>query len=49
MTYQTREALAYSKLGKLIAKALRSCIYKNSRIHWVQQAMADADFSRLAK
>lgn len=45
--YTLREKLAYSKAGKLLATVLRNCIYKNARIHWVQQALADIDFGSL--
>jgi hypothetical protein len=47
--YTLREKLAYSKLGKLIATALRNKVYKGSRVHWVQQAMAELNFSGLNK
>jgi hypothetical protein len=45
--YALREKLAYSKAGKAIATILRNAIYKDSRIHWVQQAMADLSFKKL--
>jgi hypothetical protein len=47
--YTIREKIAYSKIGKLVATVIRNNVYKQSRIHWVQQAIADADFSRLSK
>jgi hypothetical protein len=45
--YVIREKLAYSKAGKFVATILRNTIYKDSRIHWVQQAMADLNFKKL--
>ena len=47
--YSIREKLAYSKAGKLVATLIRNTIYKESRIHWVQQAMADCSFKSLNK
>ena len=41
MSYQIREKLAYSKLGKLVATIARNLIWKRARVHWVQQAFAD--------
>jgi hypothetical protein len=45
--YTITEKLAYSKAGKAVATILRNTIYKDSRIHWVQQAMADLSFKKL--
>lgn len=45
--YSIREKVAYSKAGYMVAKVLQSRVYKNSRIHWIQQAMADGSFSKL--
>ena len=45
--YAITEKLAYSKAGKLVATLMRNTIYKDSRIHWVQQAMADMNFKKL--
>lgn len=45
--YAITEKLAYSKAGKVVATILRNAIYKDSRIHWVQQAMADMNFKKL--
>lgn len=42
------EKLAYSKIGKAVCTILQKVKYKNSRIHWIQQAMADMDFSKLS-
>ena len=47
--YQVREKLAYSIVGKAIATMLRNTMYKHSRVHWVQQALADWNFSKLCK
>jgi hypothetical protein len=47
--YQVREKLAYSVIGKAVATLLRNAIYKRSRVHWVQQAFADCNFSKLCK
>ena len=43
MSYRIREKLAYSVPGKIIATMLRNAIFKNSRVHWVQQAFADGN------
>jgi hypothetical protein len=43
--YQFREKFAYSFIGKAIAKALRAFVYKNERVHWVQQRIADFNFN----
>lgn len=48
MLYRIREKAAYSSIGKRIATTLRDRFFQNSRVHWVQQAMAEWDFSRLA-
>jgi hypothetical protein len=45
--YTITEKLAYSKLGKALATVLRNTIYKDSRIHWVQQALAEMSFKKL--
>ena len=45
--YAITEKLAYSKAGKAIATLIRNAYYKNSRVHWVQQAMAEMNFKRL--
>lgn len=45
--YSIREKLAYSKAGYMVAKYLQAKVYKQSRVHWVQQAMADGAFSKL--
>ena len=45
--YTITEKLAYSRVGKAIATMLRNTIYKDSRVHWVQQAMAEINFKRL--
>jgi hypothetical protein len=47
MFYSIREKLAYSTIGKLVATMLRNRLFPHSRIHWVQQAMADMRFSGL--
>jgi hypothetical protein len=49
MFYTIREKAAYSKAGKAMAKALQHLMFRNSRVHWIQQAMADLDFSKLSK
>lgn len=41
MSYHIREKLIYSKLGKFIATVARDLIWKQARVHWVQQAFAD--------
>jgi hypothetical protein len=43
--YLIREKIAYSFIGKLIAKALQASIYKNERLHWVQQRLAELKFN----
>lgn len=45
--YAITEKLAYSKAGKAVATMLRNVIYKDSRVHWVQQAMAEMNFKKL--
>lgn len=45
--YAITEKLAYSKAGKAVATILRNTLYKDSRIHWVQQAMAEMNFKKL--
>ena len=45
--YSFREALAYSAAGKALATLIRNTCYPKARIHWVQQALADASFSKL--
>lgn len=45
--YAITEKLAYSKAGKAVATMLRNAIYKDSRVHWVQQAMAEMNFKKL--
>ena len=47
MFYSIREKMAYSKVGKMVAKYLQAKVYKQSRVHWIQQAMADGTFSNL--
>lgn len=47
MTYQLREKLAYSKIGKIIATIVRDHFYPESRVHWLQQAVADWHFANL--
>ena len=47
MAYTIREKLAYSKAGKIIATIIRNRMFPNSRVHWVQQALADLHFSNL--
>lgn len=49
MFYTLREKMAYSKVGKMVATVIRDRCYKGSRVHWVQQALADMDFSKLSK
>lgn len=49
MKYETREKLAYSRIGKVIATVIRAVAFRDSRIHWIQQAMADADFSKVRR
>jgi len=46
--YSLREKLAYSKAGKMVATILRNRMFPNSRVHWVQQALADMSFARLS-
>jgi hypothetical protein len=48
MFYRIREKAAYSIVGKHIATVVRDRFFPNSRVHWVQQAMAEWDFSRVA-
>ena len=45
--YAIREKLAYSKPGKFIATILRNKYFPNARVHWIQAALADANFSKL--
>lgn len=47
MLYTIREKLAYSKAGKAAATIIRNKWFPQARVHWVQQALADADFSRI--
>lgn len=47
MLYRIREKLAYSAAGKMVATAIRNRFYPQARIHWVQQSIADASFSKL--
>lgn len=47
MFYRIREKLAYSKAGKVLATVVRDRWFPESRVHWVQQAMADANFRGL--
>jgi hypothetical protein len=42
--YSLREKAAYSFIGKQVAKVLRAVKYKNERLHWVQQRMAELRF-----
>lgn len=46
--YSIREKLAYSVIGKLVARLIRNKFYPNARIHWIQQALAEMNFSRVA-
>ena len=41
MSYRIREKLAYSFFGKLIATVARNLVWKQARVHWIQQAFAD--------
>ena len=41
------EKLAYSKAGKFVATILRNKYFPDSRVHWVQQALADRTFRSL--
>jgi len=41
------EKIAYSKIGKLIATLIQKAFYPRARVHWVQQAIADRNFSKL--
>ena len=45
--YALREKLAYSKVGKTVATLIRNTMYKDCRVHWVQQALADLNFKKL--
>jgi len=47
MTYQIREKIAYSKIGKMVATIVRDHFFPGSRAHWVQQAIADWNFAGL--
>jgi len=47
MAYTIREKLAYSKAGKIVATIIRNRMYPDSRVHWVQQALADMHFAGL--
>jgi hypothetical protein len=49
MLYSIREKMAYSAAGKIIAKIIRDKKYPHARIHWVQQSLADFDFTKLPK
>jgi hypothetical protein len=49
MIYRIREKLAYSIFGKKVATLIRNKCYPHARVHWVQQAMADASLSRLPR
>ena len=42
-----REKMAYSKIGKMVATLIRNRRYPNARVHWIQQALADLNFSGL--
>ena len=46
MSYRIREKLAYSLLGKLIATIARNLFWKQARVHWIQQAFADRDYTK---
>lgn len=41
--YQIQEKIAYSIIGKMIAKVIRkiSKKHRDSRLHWIQQEMAE--------
>ena len=41
------EKLAYSKPGKFVATVIRNKYFPTARVHWVQQALADRNFSKL--
>lgn len=45
--YTITEKLAYSKVGKVVATMIRNAYYKEARVHWVQQAMAELSFKKL--
>jgi hypothetical protein len=47
MLYIIREKIAYSRVGKIVATVIRDVLFPNSRIHWVQQALADLRFTGL--
>lgn len=44
MLYRIREKLAYSRVGKIVATKIRDRYFPNARVHWIQQAIADANF-----
>ena len=46
--YSITEKIAYSKAGKMVATLLRNRFYPNCRIHWIQDAIATFNFSRLS-
>jgi hypothetical protein len=47
MIYTITEKLAYSKAGKLVATIVRNRYFPTCRVHWVQQGMAEMNFSKL--
>ena len=47
MFYRIREKIAYSAVGKVVATVVRNALYPNARVHWIQQSLADLNFSRV--
>lgn len=47
MKCETREKIAYSWIGKMVSRVLARTIYRQSRPHWIRQAWADGDMSKL--